>query len=282
MAASEAASGIPYISVVVAVRNGAASLQRCLDSVFTQTYHGWELIVIDGDSSDGTQEVLERNAHGIRYWISEPDGGIYSAWNKALPRTRGTWVLFLGADDRLRDDHVLARMAVHLKAAERTHRVVYGRIDRVDGQDEVIETVGSPWAAVRKEFRHGMTIPHPATFHLRALFTERGSFDESYRISGDYEFLLRELLENDAKFIPDVTVTSMRIGGISGNTAESIREVHRARRAHGLTRLPVAVSPRLIQFRVRNWVERKFGFRVANSLTTVYRFLVPRSRHPSD
>ena len=92
-----------------------------------------------------------------------------------------------------------------------------------------------------------MTIPHPATFHHGTLFTERGMFDESYRISGDYEFLLRELLENDAKFIPDVTVTSMRIGGISDNTIEGIREVHRARRAHDASR-PAAgpVYPALV------------------------------------
>lgn len=277
MAATKRTADAPYVSVVIAVRNGAATLQQCLDSVFAQIYQDWELIIVDGESSDGTQNILTRNEHRIRYWVSEPDSGIYSAWNKALPHTRGTWLLFLGADDSLRDNGVLAKMAVRLRAADRSHRVVYGRIDRIDANGEVITTVGSPWAEVRGGFRRGMTIPHPATFHRRDLFTKQGPFDESYRISGDYEFLLRELLDNDATFIPDVTVTSMRIGGISDNVEASIREAHRARRAHGLTRLPEAVSPPLMRLRARCWIERKLGVRVYRELSTAYRLVTLRS-----
>jgi glycosyltransferase involved in cell wall biosynthesis len=89
------------ISVIVAVFNGAKTLQQCIDSVAGQTYPHKELIVIDGGSIDGTREILEGDATKLAYWVSEPDRGIYHAWNKALARARGDWICFLGADDYL-------------------------------------------------------------------------------------------------------------------------------------------------------------------------------------
>ena len=77
------------VSIVVAVRNGAATVQRCIDSIASQTFAGREIIVIDGGSTDGTVEVLRLNASRLAYWVSEPDRGIYHAWNKALERASG-------------------------------------------------------------------------------------------------------------------------------------------------------------------------------------------------
>ncbi len=108
------APGLPRISVIIAVRNGAGTLQRALDSVFEQTYDDIELIVMDGASSDGTQAILERNAARIAYWRSEPDGGIYQAWNKALDHVTGDWICFLGADDRFHASDIVASVAAAL------------------------------------------------------------------------------------------------------------------------------------------------------------------------
>ena len=76
----------PSISVIVAVLNGAKTLQRCIDSVAQQTYPNKELIIIDGGSQDGTVDILKANQGKITSWISEPDRGIYSAWNKGLAK----------------------------------------------------------------------------------------------------------------------------------------------------------------------------------------------------
>jgi hypothetical protein len=83
-----------------------------------------------------------------------------------------------------------------------------------------------------------MSIPHPGLMHRRSLFDHHGEFDESFRISGDYELLLRELKTSDAVFIPDVIIAGMRQGGISSsalNSLRSLREARRAQRLHGLT-----------------------------------------------
>src|SRR5690606_34585060 len=92
---------LPRFSVVISVFNGAKTLQKCLDSVAGQTYAARELIVIDGGSTDGTQQILRHNAGRLAYWVSEPDRGTYHAWNKALAQASGDWSCFLGADDYL-------------------------------------------------------------------------------------------------------------------------------------------------------------------------------------
>lgn len=97
------------ISIIVAVFNGKITLQHCIDSVAQQTYPNKELIIIDGGSKDGTVNLLEENRNKISYWISEPDRGIYNAWNKGLEQTTGKWIIFLGADDYLWDVRVLER-----------------------------------------------------------------------------------------------------------------------------------------------------------------------------
>ena len=89
------------VSIIVVTYNAAATLQACLDSIYAQTYPNIELIVIDGNSSDGTQEILKANTTRIAFWQSEPDKGIYDAMNKALQHITGDWVYFLGADDEL-------------------------------------------------------------------------------------------------------------------------------------------------------------------------------------
>jgi glycosyltransferase involved in cell wall biosynthesis len=268
----------PYVSVVIAVRNGGTTLQRCLDSVINQLFEAWELIVIDGGSSDGSQEILRRNQASLRYWVSEPDRGIYQAWNKALAKASGEWICFLGADDRFHDPVVLRELAGSLRAAEGKYRVVYASIDKVMESGQVLFRWGRPWSSVREEFRHGMAIPHQAIFHNRSLFELHGRFDESYRISGDYEFLLRELVDHDALFVPDVLVVDMAAGGLADRTTNRgpmLRESSRARRAHGLESRMDGLNMRLVLFRgsVRMWLRRTLGPRAEEHAARAYRFI---------
>jgi glycosyltransferase involved in cell wall biosynthesis len=269
----------PYFSIVIAVRNGAATLQRCLDSVLGQTFDAWELIVIDGDSSDGSQRILQNNERSIGYWVSEPDRGIYEAWNKALAKSRGEWIYFLGADDRFHDSHVLDEIAGSLRTAEGKYRVAYASIDKVADSGQVLFRWGQPWPSLRGEFRKGMAIPHQAIFHHRSLFERHGRFDEGYRISGDYELLLRELVDHDALSIPAVVVVDMAAGGLADQPANRglmLRESYRARRTHGLANRAEAVwlSLSLVRARVRESLTNRFGPRIATAVARAYRFVV--------
>ena len=225
----------PLISIIVAVYNGKATLQQCIDSVVQQTYPNKELIVIDGGSSDGTVELLGVNSNKLSFWISEPDNGIYNAWNKGLEQASGEWICFLGADDYFWNDTVLERMAAQLIKLPASIRVAYGQIMQIGNDGKSSHIIGEPWLNIKEAFKQHMCIPHVGTMHRKKLFELRGKFDESFGIAGDYELLLRELITGDAAFIPDLIVAGQRLGGLSTlgtNYLVTLREVRRAQKIH--------------------------------------------------
>jgi glycosyltransferase involved in cell wall biosynthesis len=225
------------ISIIVAVFNGGKTLQQCIDSVVQQTYTNIELIVIDGGSKDLTLDVIDANKKLFSYWISESDKGVYNAWNKGLLQAKGEWLCFLGADDYFLDAQVLERMAAELAMIPPEIRVAYGQVMLLNNNGEKLYPIGEPWREVKERFKQVMCIPHPGLMHRRSLFEQRGNFDESFRIGGDYELLLRELKSSEAVFIPGIITVGMRQGGLSSspeNAIESMRDARRAQKMHGL------------------------------------------------
>jgi glycosyltransferase involved in cell wall biosynthesis len=218
------------ISIIVAVYNGAETLQYCIDSITQQTYPSTELIVIDGGSTDGTVEILKANVDRIAYWQSEPDRGIYDAWNQAIDHVQGEWIYFLGADDYFWSDDVLARMVPHLSSAGEKVKIVYGKVAMVSKKGDVLEVHGRSWNESKRLFLKGRCLPHQGVFHHCSLFTRYKKFDSSFQVAGDYEFLLRELKQADAHFV-DVIVAGQRMGGKCNTPAyelQSLREFARA------------------------------------------------------
>ena len=263
------------VSVVVSVLNAAGTLQQCIDSVLRQTHPRVELIVIDGGSTDGTREILEGNAPRLAYWVSEPDRGIYHAWNKALAQVRNDWVCFLGADDYLWAPDVLERLAPVLARAHPPCRIVYGQVAVVNVHGAEMARVGEEWPRVRRRFPQIMCLPHTGLMHHRSLFEARGRFDESFRIGGDYEMLLRELQAAEPCFVPMV-VAGMRHGGVSSDPAGSLRmlrEFRRAQRMHGLRWPGPQWLAAYAKGHVRLWLWRLLGERVASRLFDLARLL---------
>lgn len=267
----------PLISVVIAVYNGRATLQQCLDSVTQQTYARLELIVIDGGSTDGTVDLIRANAQEMTYWISEPDRGIYNAWNKALAQAKGDWVCFLGADDYLRNSQVIARMAEQLVLVPPEIRVAYGQIMLLNNNDSELYAVGEPWGKVKNRFRRLMCVPHPAVMHRCSLFTDHGNFDETFRIAGDYELLLRELKTRDAFFIEGIVMTAMRQGGVStdpANTLLGLREVRFAQIKNGLRWPSLGWRVALFRAYIRLFLWRLLGEKQARRMLDIGRNLM--------
>ena len=226
----------PLITIIIAVFNGAKTLQQCIDSVAQQSYSNKQLIIIDGGSTDGTVDLLQANDQSISYWISESDSGIYNAWNKGLLHANGEWICFLGADDYFWDSLVLERMSTSLLMAPSTIRVVYGQIMLLNNDGVSLYKIGKPWLKVKSRFKHIMCIPHPGLMHRYSLFEQHGQFDESFRIAGDYELLLRELQTGNAIFIPNLITIGMREGGVSSdpdNTLRAMQEIRLAQRING-------------------------------------------------
>ena len=94
------------ISIIIATYNAEKVLKRCLDSIVAQKTNDIEILIVDGDSTDSTMEIVQSYGSDIDYSLSEKDNGIYDAWNKALKVARGEWIMFLGADDYVLQDSV--------------------------------------------------------------------------------------------------------------------------------------------------------------------------------
>lgn len=221
----------------MAMYNGAATLRQCLESVKQQTYRDIELIVIDGGSSDGSLEILKQFSSIIDYWESQPDRGIYHAWNKGLDHVTGDWVNFLGADDYFPRPDVLDLVTAEISRCSPDIRIVYGREAITSQSGEFLEVLGDPWEKIADRFMIEMCIPHTAVFHHASLFRDGGRFNEAFRIAGDYELLLRELKHRSAKLLPDVVVKAVRCTGVSKDwthAVESVKEEARAKRMNGI------------------------------------------------
>lgn len=224
------------ITIIVAVYNGAKTLQQCIDSVFAQSYKNKELIIIDGMSNDGTVEILKKNTSRINYWISESDGGVYSAWNKGLRHANGDWICFLGSDDYIYTPNALNELSSKLELIPLNIRLAYSRIMLLNPQGEELRPIGEPWDVAKNNFLKGKCLPHQGVMHRKSLFEKMGVFDESFGIGGDYELMLREIIHSDAFFIPDIIAIAMRQGGLSSNpkySIEALFDIKRALRMHG-------------------------------------------------
>ena len=231
---------LSVITVIVAVFNGEKYLQQCIDSIANQTYVDRQIIVVDGGSYDNTLKIIKANQEKLSYWVSEPDKGIYDAWNKGLKQASGDWIFFIGADDYLTDPGVFKKLSYHLSLVPENIKIAYGQIMIIDAAGSALYSLGESWGSLKKRFQQLMCLPHPAVMHRRSMFAMHGMFDESFRIAGDYELLLRELKEGEAQFLPDIVVTAMRQGGISSNPANNLialQEVRCAQRKNGVSTL---------------------------------------------
>lgn len=253
--------------MIVAVFNGARTLQRCIDSVASQTYISKELVVVDGGSTDGGVDIIRANRDKIGAWLSEPDRGIYHAWNKGLALAGGDWICFLGADDYLHDAHALESISRHLGSALPLQRVVYGRVIVVDADGREVDRLGMPWTSARAGFMRGTyCLPTPGVMFHRSLFQEHGCFDESYSIAGDYEFLLRELKTLEPHYVPEIVLADMQYGGISSrpeSTLTSLREMRAAHVKHGLPAYNPHYFAAVLKVRLRLVLWRVMGERAA-------------------
>ena len=203
----------PRVTVITATFNAAATLEACLESVRLQSYSGVDHLVIDGASTDGTVPMLERAERPGLRWISEPDRGIYDAWNKGLHLTRGEWIAFVGADDVLLPDAVAAYMEL---AAERPEAMYLSSRVQWIGAGGRARIIGDRWSWPR--FQRYMCTAHVGSMHHRRLFEQYGAYDSSLRIVADYELLLRAGKNLPTAFLPQVTV---RMQG--GGTSDSLK-----------------------------------------------------------
>ncbi len=229
----------PTISIITVVFNGAKTLRATIESITPQLTDDIEYLIIDGGSNDGTQDIIQSYAHHLAYWTSESDNGIYDAWNKALTKASGRYIGFVGADDVLLPN----TLAVYLNSIHKQPEVEYwsSRIafGKINGR-----IIGQPWRW--KRFRRYMCVAHVGSLHSRSLYERFGLYDTSYRIAGDYDFLLRSGSTLKAGFI-DIVSAVMGDGGVSNKAISlALEETARAKIRHKATSVAVARIDQLL------------------------------------
>lgn len=181
------------VSIVTAVRNGGSAIRRTLDSVAAQDHPDIEHIVIDGASSDDTLAVVRAYGRRVERVVSEPDSGVYDAFNKGLRLSTGAAIAFLNAGDSYCATNVVSRVAEVL--ADDTVDAVFGDLMIVDPRDEsrVLRHYSS--RGFRPErLASGFMPAHPTLFLRRRVYEALGGYDPRYRIAGDFELCLRAFL----------------------------------------------------------------------------------------
>lgn len=227
------------ISIIMATYNAAAQLERTLRSVERQCYSHWEIIVQDGGSTDGTLEILESHRASVS-WVSEPDRGIYDAWNKAVARASGDWALFLGADDFLMNDNVLAQCVHFLKKFDDDIIFAYGVL-LMGANGNVSGILNRSRHEVFSLFISDMGLPFPATF-IRMNFLKTHHFDTVYKIAGDFAFCAEHIRLDNLARLP-VCVSFFELTGVS-SSENSRKQLLRER----LRILKTKVEPRIEEF----------------------------------
>ena len=232
----------PLFTIITSTLNAMDSVERCIESVSAQTFDNYEYIVVDGASTDGTAEFLNSHKELFSVLISEPDTGIYNAWNKALKHARGEWILFLGADDVLADKDVLGDVVRFLEEEQIYRGILYGDLILVaKGTLQETEIIHMPLEKLCSraflELRPQIP-PHPAVFHHREVFSDRFVFDESYKISADSKLILHLICQKKvpAHYISR-TINKMTVGGLS--SAIGIRVFFEDRRLLRELQIPI-------------------------------------------
>ncbi|MFC1843561.1 glycosyltransferase family 2 protein [Thermodesulfobacteriota bacterium] len=221
----------PLISIITSVYNSSSTLQRCIDSVSSQSWPYKEHIIIDGGSNDGTFDIIKNNENKIKYWESKHDRGIYEAWNKGLNHINGEWIIFLGADDTFFCDNVLEKFIKKISELKEIPMLAYGKIEQMDESGISVCELGDTWENSEKKFFTQMNIPHPGCFHHKKLFLQYGLFDEQFEIAGDYDLLLRFAHDFPPVYLPNFMVAKMQIGGISSNPSYFYKNLLESKRA---------------------------------------------------
>ncbi len=212
------------ISVVTASYNNLPFLKEAVNSYLSQKDVSSELIIIDGDSTDGTKDYLKElsSEHICIRFISEPDTGIYDALNKGIRCSQGDVICFLHSDDMFQDQNVLSDVYAYFE----NHNVdsIYG--DLVYITKSQTNKIVRHWKSGNfsySKLKHGWMPPHPAFFVKKNVYDKFGLFDTSFKIAADYDFILRVLGKHKitTKYLPR-TLYRMRVGGISNRNLYTI------------------------------------------------------------
>jgi len=226
------------VSIITVCYNSAATIEDTLKSVLSQSYADIEYILIDGGSTDGTLDIINKYKNSIATIVSEPDKGMYDAINKGINICAGDIVAILNADDFYIDENVISDVVSRIK--EEKADSLYADLYYVEEKNTM--KVVRNWVSgnySRKSFLYGWMPPHPTFFVKRSSYLKYGDFNLELKSAADYELMLRFLYKNNLStcYLPR-PIVRMRVGGMSNvslkNRINANKEDRKAWEINGL------------------------------------------------
>jgi glycosyltransferase involved in cell wall biosynthesis len=187
---------MPLISIITVCKNADSLLEESILSLRQQTFKDYEFLVVDGNSNDGTREVLFKNSDMISRQLCEEDSGIYEAMNKGIKMSTGAYIYFLNAGDVFYSDDTLAVIAGFLH--KDSDSIIYGDVltigQHIDDTNVLMHNDYDFVSLLRRP------INHQGVFTARRVFERNGFFDISFRIRGDHDWELRNYRDKEISF----------------------------------------------------------------------------------
>ncbi len=209
------------VSIITVSYNSETTIKDTIESVLNQTYKNIEYIIIDGNSSDNTIDILKSyeanfSKRGITYkWVSEPDKGIYDAMNKGLLLSRGNLIGILNSDDWYSNNAIELIISKIIKWNNFT--IISGKKNKVNSKKEILKTIQNK-KNIKKYIHRTMPINHPATFVFRSVYDSIGFFNIHYKLSADYDLIFRAYNAGVKFLFTDEIIVNMRNNGATHQT----------------------------------------------------------------
>lgn len=227
------------VSVITVCYNRKATIEQSIKSVLDQDYPDIEYIIVDGNSSDGTQEIIRPYLDKIAKYISEPDKGMYDAINKGLGLATGDIVGLMHSDDVFYDTAVVSKIIEKFKNNSNIN-AIYGDGIYVTNDDEqkiVRNRIGGDYDY--KRLKSGWLPLHPTVYIKKSIIEKYGYYNLDFKIASDTEFLLRYLFKHKINVAYlNTYIVKMRMGGLSTSyrrAFEVLREDYRIYKFHNVS-----------------------------------------------
>lgn len=205
------------LSIITINYNNRDGLLKTIESVMCQTFRDFEWIVIDGGSTDGSKELIEKYSSFFSYWVSEPDKGIYNAMNKGIKVAKGEYLQFLNSGDWLCDNTALERCFSHSFSAD----IVYGDLFFVNKNGNKYLNKYPEELSLRYFYKY--SLGHNASFIKRSII-QPCLYDERYKIVSDWAFYLEQALNSRSFKHINETITCFDTTGISSENEQMVLE----------------------------------------------------------
>jgi glycosyltransferase involved in cell wall biosynthesis len=211
------------IDIVTINLNNKKGLEHTIKSVLTQTFaNEINYVIIDGGSTDGSVDVIKKYKDYIDYCVSEPDNGIFNAFNKALSHLKGDYVLFLNSGDYLASETIIEGASKYLGE----HDILYGNLIVFNEKGNHIKSREIAYCKEKldESFFRRTAMPHQASF-IRTDYQKQHPYDETYKIAGDWKFFREAIMKNKCTYstIP-FAISYYGLDGISSKNYKQFRQ----------------------------------------------------------